>query len=252
MREPPSWGSESFAAWRRRVLIWSEECKVPEKKAAVLIESLKKDTEHKGLKEFITNEIIENTSFDFKSRNVIDVILDKIEEFIDESKWNKMIKLNREFNIFKQAEEENAEEYLLRFNNLETQLKNARVNINDMFLAANLLNKSSFGQHEKENIMANIDMDDEKTILKDIKRKIRRLKAMKEKNDDPKVSLYGNYGRDERSRSFNRSRSRQRESRNSSRDERSERSDERDRRSGSRGYSRGNGGKNTFSRRYND
>ena len=171
------------------------------------------------MKEFITNEIIENTSFDFKSRNVIDVILDKIEEFIDESKWNKMIKLNREFNSFKQAEEENAEEYLLRFNNLETQLKNARVNINDMFLAANLLNKSSFGQHEKENIMANIDMDDEKTILKDIKRKIRRLKAMKEKNDDPKVSLYGNYGRDERSRSFNRSRSRQQESRNSSQDE---------------------------------
>ena len=100
-------------------------------------------------------------SFNYKSRNVIQNILNKIEEFMDESKWKKMLVLNREFNQFSQTENENADDYLNRFLHIESKLNNENVKINNMFLAAHLLNKSSFSQHEKENIMANIDMDKE-------------------------------------------------------------------------------------------
>ena len=178
VREPPVWGCESFQAWRRRILIWDEETSIPEKKATMLIESLKKNVEQKGLKEMTEQDIIEDPNFDYKDGDVIKTIMDKIEEFIDESKWSKMIKLNKEFTNFKQGEDEKADEYVVRFGTLENKLKHEKVTMNEMFLATHLLNQSKFRQEEKENIMASIDMDDEKTVLKNIKTKIRRLKAM--------------------------------------------------------------------------
>ena len=87
---------------------------------------------------------------------------------MDALTWNKMVKLNREFNNLKQTENESAEEYVLKFSNLETKLKNEKVNLNNMFLAAHLLNKSTLDQQEKENVMSSIDMNREDTILKDI------------------------------------------------------------------------------------
>ena len=119
----------------------------------------------------IIHEIIEDATFDYKDERVIESIMDKIENFIDESKGIKMIKLNREFVNFKQTENDTADEYVSKFGNLETKLKNEGVKINDMFLAAHMLNKSTFSQQEKENIMSSIDMDKEETVLKDIKTK---------------------------------------------------------------------------------
>ena len=72
---------------------------------------------------------------------------------MDESKWNKMLKLNRDFNMFKQNENEKADKYLTRFSTLETKLSNENVKMNTMFLASHLLNQSTFSQQEKENII---------------------------------------------------------------------------------------------------
>ena len=67
LRDPPVWGTESFTAWKRRVLLWAEDSNVPEKKASMLIEQLKKDEDHKGLKDLITHEVIENNDFNYRS-----------------------------------------------------------------------------------------------------------------------------------------------------------------------------------------
>ena len=121
---PPTWEKTiSFAGWRRSVEIWAESNLKPSKKANMLLELLKKDTDHCGLKEMVIQEIIENEEFDYKNEEVISEILDKIESFVEESKWTKNVKLAKELMEFKQNSDEDLIKYIMRFTAMEAKLK---------------------------------------------------------------------------------------------------------------------------------
>ena len=81
---------------------WSDSNLKPSKKANLLLEMLKRDADHNGLKELIIQEVIENEDFDYRKPNVIIDILNKIEGFVEESKWTKNVRLAKEFYDFKQ------------------------------------------------------------------------------------------------------------------------------------------------------
>ena len=49
---------------------------------------LKKDMKHKGLKDMIVIEVIEDKSFNYRDEKVVLNILKKIEECIEESAWS--------------------------------------------------------------------------------------------------------------------------------------------------------------------
>ena len=117
---PPAWEKTiSFAGWRRSVEVWANNFTKPSKKANLLLEMIKKDTDHSGLKELIIQEVIENEDFDYRKEDVVKVILDKIENFVEESKWTKNVRLAREFLDFKQQDGEDMLKYVVRFSALE-------------------------------------------------------------------------------------------------------------------------------------
>ena len=106
-----------------------------------------------------------------------------------------------EFCKFEQKADECNQEYIARFSNLETKLKNENVRMDSLFLQAVMLNKSNILQPEKNNILANFDIDKEspEEMLKKIKNKIKDLDATKKptknkSNDYVNETLYGNNG----------------------------------------------------------
>ena len=220
---PPVWEKTiSFSGWRRSVELWSDSSLKPSKKAHLLLEMLKKDTDHGGLKELIVQEVIENEEFDFKRADVIKVMLDIIEAFVEESKWTKNVKLAREFCEFKQETGEDTTKYVIRFSAFEAKLKNEKVSMSNLFKTGFLLNQSKLGHMEKSNIMASIDMNDEPTVLEKVKKKMRENhevnKETKEafvatKEKEPIQTMYGDFqggsrDKDRRNQSFGRDRSR--------------------------------------------
>ena len=213
---PPTWDENmSPEAWARYVRIWSKAEVKPYRKAQALIEELKKNDKRKGLKEMIVNEIIENQDFDLESPEVIENIISKVKDFLQDSKWSRTILLADKFCKFEQMGSEDNRDFVVRFGNLETKLKNEKVGVNSTFLAAVLLNKSTMNQPAKNNILANFDLENENPdeLLKKIKKKIRDLDATKaaSKNTEVKETLYGNQNR----RNFrDRSRSRTQDRRN--------------------------------------
>ena len=177
---PPSWDETmSPEAWARHVRIWNKAEVKPYRKAQALIENLKKNEKRKGLKEMVVNEIVENDEFDLESNEVIENIIKKVKDFLQDSRWSRTIVLANEFCKFQQLNTEDNRDYVMRFGNLETKLKNEKVGINSTFLAAALLNKSRMSQPEKNNILANFDLESEdpRELLKKIKKKIKDLDA---------------------------------------------------------------------------
>ena len=98
---PPIWCKDmSFKAWSRSVRHWAEVKASPLRKALVLLEILKKDDALKGVKEMITQEIIEDTEFDLKNELVIEKIPEKIESYVEETRWARDVVLAREMANF--------------------------------------------------------------------------------------------------------------------------------------------------------
>ena len=61
----------------------------------------------------------------YEASNAIQCILNKIRNFIDESKWNKTVKLVKDFIDLKQENEEKNKDFVTRFSTMETRMKNA-------------------------------------------------------------------------------------------------------------------------------
>ena len=185
----PTWEeSTSFQGWKKEILIWSKARGRPERKTQMLLEYLKKDP-RKGLKELAVNEFIENDQFSFEDESALSVILNKIGDFIDESKWNKTIKLVKDFKNFKQEESENNKEFVTRFTTMETRMKNVGTELPKLWLAAELVTRSKLNKLQKHNVLSTVDTEDDVNILKIIKKKLKDLDAC-ESEEEPKRTLY--------------------------------------------------------------
>ena len=194
----PMWEeSTSFEGWKKEIMIWSRARGRPERKTQLLVEHLKKDTIRKGLKEMVINEFVENEAFQFENPDAIKIILEQIKEFIDETKWNKTIKLVKDFGEMKQGESENNKEFITRFSMMETRMKNAGSLLPGRWLAAELVSKSRMNHLQKHNILATVDTEENPNILKDIKKKMKDLDGCS--NDETKKTFYAenrNFSRD--------------------------------------------------------
>ena len=159
-------------------------------------------------------------------------IIKKVKDFTLESLWSRNVLLADELCKFEQKVGEGNRDYVTRFSNLETRLKTEEVELKGRFLAAILLNKSKIPQHEKNNILANFDLenDDQNELLKKIKKKIRDLDVMKEASkEDVKETFFNDQfnRRSYRDRSRSRSRFSKGKDRNDSRNRDRNRTDSR-------------------------
>ena len=188
LEPPPTWDNGvSLDGWIRSVKVWARNNARPEKKTQALLEALKKD-KREGLKEMVIAEFIENEEFQYEDSNVVDNILGKIKEWLDDSKWTKVTHLVGEFCDFKQKSGETYQEYIGRFSTLEIKLKNQQVSIPNIFMGAFLIRKSKLSEMEKNNVLATTDVENSETLMKVLKKKVREVDALK--TTDVKETLY--------------------------------------------------------------
>ena len=197
---PPGWDTGiSVEGWSRSVLIWAEAKAKPERKVQALVELLKKE-KREGVKEMVVAEVVENSDFDYKAEDGVERILKNIKELLDESRWSKISSLVDEFKEFKQKDGEGNKEFVSRFSTLESRLKNEKVGMTNMWLAAVLLKSSGLSKMERNNVLATTNVEDEDNVLKVIKKKMRDVDPPKSRNE-PTDTLYGNNRNDFRSNS---------------------------------------------------
>ena len=203
---PSTWDKGvSIESWSRRVHIWAEAKAKPERKIQALVEMLKKE-KREGVKEMILAEVVENSDFNYKDEDGISKILNKIKDLVDESRWCKVSSLVEEFKNFKQKEGEGNQVYVSRFSTLETKMKNEKVGMSNVWLAATLMKSSKLTKMERNNVLATTNVEDDENVLKTIKRKIRDIDATST-NNEPTNTFYGenDYRRENRSSSRGRS-----------------------------------------------
>ena len=119
----PEWDEdESYDGWHKEVKVWSRSKGSSVRKVQLLIEYLKKDNK-RGLKELVITEFVENREFDFEANDSIDVILNKVEDHIRESKREKTILLVKEIKTLKQLPKETNKDFIMKFSKLESKIK---------------------------------------------------------------------------------------------------------------------------------
>ena len=74
----------------------------------------------------------------------------------------------------KQRKNEKNKEFISRFNNVESKMRNLDINLPKIWLAAELLNRLDIKDIEKHNIISSID-DTSERILEDLKKKLKDL-----------------------------------------------------------------------------
>ena len=171
------------------MLVWADSGMKASRKANFLIESLKKNEEKEGLKEMIVEEVIENQDFDYNDKYVVENILSKIEKFMEESLWVRNVKIAKELVNLKQKPEENNKQFVIRFSTFENRLRNNGAVLPNMMKAGLLMNQSKLNKTEKANIMSNIDMNDEKTVLEKVKTKLKIFMKLMTRNQGMTFSL---------------------------------------------------------------
>ena len=66
---------------------------------------------------------------------------------------------------------------------LKSKLKNVDAGMSNSWMAGFLLDKSKLSKHEKNNIIATMDTDNERNILKEMEKKIKGVDAIEERKD---------------------------------------------------------------------
>ena len=103
----------------------------------------------------------------------------------------------------KQEVDESAQCYVVRFEQVETLLKNSKIVLPERALAIHLLNRSTLEAQSKENVLTKTNLDDESEIYNSLKKSVREMKsALTQGSGDKKVDNKTYYTRD-RSKSRN-------------------------------------------------
>ena len=139
----PIWEkNNSFISWKRRITRWADNEAKPNRKAEMFLSSLKKNCEKTGLKEMAKAEFEENPKFDFYDKDIINNILKVIEEFVDESKFTRIMNTTNEYNEFEKKHEGSHKEYISRFTTLKSKLRNVDSGMSNTWMAVLLIDRS--------------------------------------------------------------------------------------------------------------
>ena len=232
----------SLEAWKRKVNVWStSHVHVNESlRLNMILESLKENSERKELQNWIVYNIEEDLNFDMTTVGAIDLFLQKFQKKFEISNWKKCSGVWKEILDFKAKEGETTRQYLERFNEIESKMRNMDSNIPDVYLAIHLLDRSNVAEITKQNILSKVDLDDKNKVLKQVKTSFDNLVNQLD-SESPNVNYWSSNQRDYRPQSTSnekrwRDRSEDRRSRSSNFKERGRSRSKSFHRSKSRGY----------------
>ena len=85
--------------------------------------------------------------------------------------WKEFIEMNQDTN-------ESCRDFVLRFENIEAQLQNAKLLIPSKALAMQMLMKSNLTSMSKENVLSKVDLDNQEELHNNVKKTLRELKSL--------------------------------------------------------------------------
>ena len=159
-------------AYIKRLMVWIEQhSNVSDSlKMTWILDSLKDNPEREELKQWIIFTIEDD--FDLNKANVFNEFIEKLKEKFDVSNWEKSGNLWKEFLQFKAKDDEKTKEYLMRFQEMESRMRNLGNVVPDTFMAHHVLEQANIPEHSKQSVISNIDLEDKRTVLKNVKKKM--------------------------------------------------------------------------------
>ena len=154
-----------------------------------ILDSLKENKEREELKRWIIHNIDDNDQFELTKQGIFEEFVQKLKDKFQVSNWEQSERIWQQLLEFKAKEEEKTREYLERFNEIESQMKNVGNLVSDVFLANHLVNCANISEHSKQSVLSNINLEDRKTVLAEVKKKMETL-LPKLNHEDPQITLW--------------------------------------------------------------
>ena len=123
------------------------------KKYLKFMNSVKESDDCEDLKKLVQVEFKENEAFNKRSKTIIKDIVKIIRLMLEKSDLEKCSDAWVQFMNIKQEADESAQCYIVRFEQVETLLKNSKIVLPERALAIHLLNRSCLEAQSKENVL---------------------------------------------------------------------------------------------------
>ena len=167
--------SQTLESWVEEVRLWSRQC--PEEELSSLkylsfVNSVR-ESESLEMKRFVEIAVMENTESDS-----IDKIMDLVIKTLGNSNLESASRAWKDFVELEQREGESICDFVLRFENTEAELKNAKLPIPSTALAIQILMKSNLTTMSKENVLSKVDLDNRTEMHTNVKKTLRELKSL--------------------------------------------------------------------------
>ena len=140
-------------------------------KLILILESLKKNTERQELKDWIIQDINEDTTFDMTHEDAISKLIEKMEGKFEVSKWKKTGKIWEELIKFQIKEDETPKQYLSRFKQLESKIKNVKTIISPQYLVHHFLLRANLDHLTIQSTLAMANFENNEEVFKHIQKK---------------------------------------------------------------------------------
>ena len=201
----PEWNKDmSFEAWKRNILMFRDQSPMNEtQKLTMILESLKKNKEREEIKDWIIQEIDEDITFDKNHADAISNLIEKMKGKFEVSRWKKTGEIWEELIKFQIKEDETPKQYLSRFKQLESKIKNAKTSISPHYLAQHFLSRANLDPLTVQSIIAMVDLEKDEEVLEEIQKKYENVVVAQK----DKKAFYGTgYRRRSQSSTFRESR----------------------------------------------
>ena len=147
--------SQTLESWVEEVRLWSRQC--PEEELSSLkylsfVNSVR-ESESLEMKRFVEIAVMENTAFVKTESDSIDKIMDLVIKTLGKSNLESASQAWKDFVELEQRGGESIRDFVLRFENTEAELKNAKLPIPSTALAMQILMKSNLTTSENWNMI---------------------------------------------------------------------------------------------------
>ena len=121
----------------------------------------------------------ENKVIDPDDDEIITTVIDKLEKWFGKTKIDEASEAWKNFKDIKRSNGENINDFLLRFETIESRLRcSTTVNLPNQILALQLLDSVDVNSDQRRSILVNVKIENNDTVYEDMKSSIRLLKGV--------------------------------------------------------------------------
>ena len=109
--------------------------------------------------------------------DVVTIVIDKLEKWYGKTKIHEASEAWKEFKNIKRNDGESIDDFLLRFDTVESKLKSTATELPALVSTLHLLEAVDVSSDQRQNILVNVNVENTDTILDELKSSLRLLKG---------------------------------------------------------------------------